>query len=128
MEILQVTCAIICFQEKVLVVQRSPTMKMPLKWEFPGGKIEVNETAEECVTREVFEELNIKIEIVQKLTSYIHQYPKNIIELNPFLTTYIGGEIILLEHLQYRLMEKDKLINLDWADADIPILNEYLNL
>tara|TARA_R110002124_G_scaffold163500_3_gene330844 strand:- start:261 stop:653 length:393 start_codon:yes stop_codon:yes gene_type:complete len=128
LKLIEVACAIICFQEKVLVVQRSPAMSLPLKWEFPGGKIETNETAEECIEREVFEELNIKIEIVKKLTSTIHRYPNILIQLNPFLTYYIGGEIILLEHVEYRLLENKKLIELDWADADIPILLEYLSL
>jgi 8-oxo-dGTP diphosphatase len=60
---IRVTCAIIEFAGKVLVVQRSKKMNLPLKWEFPGGKIEEGELEEECIVREIKEELNLDIEI-----------------------------------------------------------------
>ncbi len=67
MKTILVTCAIIQFDDKVLAVQRSKNMKLPLKWEFAGGKIEEGETEVECIKREILEELNIKIEIKEKL-------------------------------------------------------------
>jgi 8-oxo-dGTP diphosphatase len=56
-----VICAIIEYDAGVLVVQRSPSMKLPLKWEFPGGKLEDGETEEQCIIREIKEELDIVI-------------------------------------------------------------------
>lgn len=126
--IIKVTCAIIENKDLVLVVQRSSSMKHPLKWEFPGGKIENDETEEECVIREIKEELNLDIEILRRLTPSIFDYPNCSIELIPFLARQIGGKIILNEHSQYQYLEKDKLLNLDWSLADIPIVKEYLNL
>ena len=70
----KVTCALIGFGEKVLVVQRSEGMHLPLKWEFPGGKIERNETEEECVRREVKEELNIFMYVLSCLNLYLIDY------------------------------------------------------
>ena len=61
MKTIDVTCAIISFNNKILVVQRSENMKLPLKWEFPGGKIENGESEKECIKREIKEKLNIKI-------------------------------------------------------------------
>lgn len=58
---IQVTCAIIQSDGKILAVQRSEAMSLPLKWEFPGGKIDLGETAEKCLLREIKEELNIDI-------------------------------------------------------------------
>ncbi len=58
---LNVTCAIILFQNKILVTQRSESMKLPLKWEFPGGKLEPGESEEACIIREIKEELNLNI-------------------------------------------------------------------
>ena len=63
MKTINVTCAIINFDAKILAVQRSETMKLPLKWEFAGEKIESGESEIDCINREIFEELNIKIEI-----------------------------------------------------------------
>lgn len=128
MKKIQVTCAIILFNEKILVVQRSDKMKLPLKWEFPGGKIEKGEDKEDCIKREIKEELNIKIDLISQLTSSYYSYPKFSIELIPFIANYVGGEIKLAEHKNYLLLEKEKLKGLDWAEADIPILNEFLTL
>jgi 8-oxo-dGTP diphosphatase len=126
---LKVTCALITNpQNQVLAAQRSTTMSLPLKWEFPGGKIEAGETAEDCLIREIKEELNIEIQIVQSLPSNMHVYPQITIQLIPFICTQTGGEIILKEHAQYRWLRKNELLALDWADADVPIVEIYLNL
>ncbi|WP_223266346.1 (deoxy)nucleoside triphosphate pyrophosphohydrolase [Gelidibacter gilvus] len=126
MKIIPVTCALIHFGTKVLAVQRSETMKLPLKWEFAGGKIEAGESDIDCVKREVFEELNIHIEVKQRLTPVIHTYPDFKINLIPFVADYVSGDLKLKEHADYVLCEKDELRNLDWAEADIPIVAEYM--
>lgn len=126
MKIIPVTCAIILFDTKVLAVQRSKTMKLPLKWEFAGGKIELGETEIDCIKREIFEELNIHIEVKERLTPVSHQYPDFKIKLIPFTAEYVSGELKLKEHSNFVLANKEELINLDWAEADLPILKEYL--
>lgn len=123
-----VTCAIIENTDTVLVVQRSSTMSLPLKWEFPGGKIENGETEEECIIREIKEELNLEIEVSKRLCHSIFHYPNFSIELIPFLAIQIGGQIMLNEHADYKYLEKNELLNLVWAEADIPIVKEYLSL
>lgn len=128
MKTIQVTCALIDFNGKILVVQRSQSMDLPLKWEFPGGKIEKNETEEECIRREIKEELNIDIEIVHRLSPTIYNYPNQSIQLIPFLANYSGGELKLLEHRRFQWLPKKELLELDWAEADIPIVKEYLSL
>lgn len=126
MKTIAVTCALIHFENKILAVQRSLAMSLPLKWEFPGGKIEKDESAEDCVKREVLEELNIHIELRHPLTPVSHQYPDFKISLIPFIADYVSGDLKLTEHSKYRLMDKEKLIELDWAEADIPIVQEFL--
>jgi 8-oxo-dGTP diphosphatase len=125
---IKVTCAIIMFNKKILVVQRSENMKLPLKWEFPGGKIENGEEEEDCIRREIKEELNITIDLITRLSPSHYDYPTFSIELIPFVANYLDGEIKLTEHKQYLLLEKEDLARLDWAEADIPILNEFLKL
>jgi 8-oxo-dGTP diphosphatase len=126
--IIKVTCAIIENESRILVVQRSSTMSLPLKWEFPGGKIEYGESAEECIVREIKEELNIDIDVSNKLNSSVFDYPNFSIELIPFVAKQVGGQIRLSEHAEFKYLAKDELMNLDWADADIPIVKEYLSL
>ncbi len=128
MQQIKVTCAIILFNRRILVVQRSENMKLPLKWEFPGGKIENGEEEEDCIRREIKEELNIIIDLITRLSPSHYDYPTFSIELIPFVANYFDGEIKLAEHKQYLLLEKEDLAKLDWAEADIPILNEFLKL
>jgi len=128
MKTIPVTCAIIKFDNKTLAVQRSETMKLPLKWEFAGGKIELGESEIDCIKREIFEELNIHIEVKERLTPVIHQYPDFKIELIPFTAKYVSGELKLKEHSDFVLANKQELINLDWAEADLPILKEFIEL
>jgi len=128
MKTIPVTCAIIKFDNKTLAVQRSETMKLPLKWEFAGGKIELGESEIDCIKREIFEELNIQIEVKERLTPVIHQYPDFKIKLIPYTADYVSGELKLKEHANFVLVNKEELINLDWAEADLPILKEFIEL
>ncbi|MFT7252468.1 MAG: 8-oxo-dGTP diphosphatase [Flavobacterium sp.] len=125
---INVTCAIIIFGNKILAAQRSEKMKLPLKWEFPGGKVEEDENNEECIVREIKEEINVEIEIVKKLANSIYDYGAFKINLIPFIANYISGEIKLLEHKDYRLLDKSQLMNLDWAEADLPIVEELMKM
>ena len=125
---IEVTCSIIEHNNKILVTQRSEKMALPLKWEFPGGKVEKDETAEACLIREILEELHINIKIKRQLNSNTHQYSETkIIKLIPFICELVSGDIKLTEHANFLWLSKNELVNLDWAEADVPILNEYLN-
>ncbi|MDP3466779.1 MAG: (deoxy)nucleoside triphosphate pyrophosphohydrolase [Daejeonella sp.] len=125
---IQVSCAIIINPfDQVLVTQRSALMPLPLKWEFPGGKIEENETAEACLIREIKEELNIDIQITGSLPPNDHQYPDKLIRLIPFICQQTGGETVLKEHADYKWLDAKDLLDLDWAEADVPIVKRYLN-
>lgn len=125
---INVTCAIIRIDNKILVTQRSEKMKLPLKWEFPGGKLERNENEIECIKREIKEELNIEIDVLRNLSNNLHDYGAFAINLIPFVANYISGNIQLLEHKDYKLLKKNELLDLDWAEADLPIVKEFLKL
>lgn|SRR5690554_731073 len=124
----KVVCAIIHKQNKILAVQRSEKMVLPFKWEFPGGKIEHEESEVECIKREVKEELEIEIQVGQRLTPSLHEYPNFKIKLIPYMADYKSGSLKLNEHSQHLFLEKEELRELDWAEADIPIVNEYIKL
>ncbi|TVR90419.1 MAG: (deoxy)nucleoside triphosphate pyrophosphohydrolase [Saprospirales bacterium] len=128
MRTIKVTCAIIEVENKVLAVQRSEDMNLPFKWEFPGGKIEAGETPQKSIVREIKEELNLEIELVQALKPVVHDYPNQRVQLIPFIAKMVGGTLKLLEHKQYQLLERNQLRDLDWAEADIPVVKQYEKL
>lgn len=121
-----VTCAIIFKEGKILVAQRSASMKQALKWEFPGGKIETHETAEQCLLREIKEELNIEIEIIQQLDPHVYDYGSFSIQLMPFICKYLFGDVVLAEHIDYQWLLKEQLPALDWAPADVAVVEAIM--
>ena len=99
---------------------------MPLKWEFPGGKVEGGESLEDCLKREIKEELGVEIELIEHLPSNFHKYSNVKLELIPFRCSLKTFEIVLLEHFQIQWLSILKLQELDWAEADVPIINHYI--
>ncbi len=124
---INVTCAIILNDRKeVFVAQRSSTMHLPLKWEFPGGKVEDGESLRDCLIREIKEEFDMTIGIISQLPANKHEYTDKTIKLIPFLCSWIAGDISPKEHAGYKWLEPKNLLDLDWAEADIPIVKNYL--
>lgn len=124
---IHVTCAIIERDDLVLATQRSAAMSMPYKWEFPGGKIDPGESAEECLRREIREEIGIEIDISRNMRACTHQYPSFTITLYPFVCTIEKGQPVLHEHADLIWLRPTELHTLDWAEADIPVLTAYLS-
>jgi 8-oxo-dGTP diphosphatase len=125
MKHIHVACAIIEKNGKVLATQRSASMSMPMKWEFPGGKIDVGESPEECLRREVGEEIGVTVNVVQSLSPHTHRYDTFTVTLYPFVCTISSGEIILHEHAALRWLKPEELHILAWVDADPPIIDKY---
>ena len=120
-----VACAIIERDGKILAVQRSELMDLPLKWEFPGGKIHQGEPPEQCVVREVSEELNLQIAVSRLLSPVSHDYPDFSVTLYPFICSIVSGEITLHEHKALLWLSPSELFSLDWLAADFPIISTY---
>lgn len=118
-------CAIIEQSGKVLAAQRSEIMTLPLKWEFPGGKIEPGETAAGCLARELHEELGIAVILEKALPSVTHDYPDFTVTLYPFICKVSEGNITPHEHSAIAWVEPLRMMELDWAAADLPLIREY---
>jgi 8-oxo-dGTP diphosphatase len=103
-------------------------MAMPLKWEFPGGKIKAGETPEDCLRREIAEELNVSIAVHQSLAPVTHAYPAFTITLYPFICSIAAGDIKLREHAAVAWLPRNQLFTLDWAEADLPVVDAYCRL
>lgn len=125
---LKVTCAIIIKEGRILVTQRSEQMKHPLKWEFPGGKLNQNESEEDCIRREIKEELDIEISVIRKLSPQYFDYGDKQIFLLPFIAEHFKGTLKLTEHRDYKWADKPELRNFDWVQADVLVVEEFLKL
>ena len=123
---LHVACAIIEKEGKVLAAQRGATMILPLKWEFPGGKIEAGESPEECLVRELREELGVTVFIGAALSRATHVYADFTVTLYPYTCRLSGGLITMHEHHALKWIEPARMPELDWAAADLPVICEYM--
>jgi len=122
-----VTCAVIRNEEGlVLAVRRGPGMGNAGKWEFPGGKTRPGEDHEECIIREIDEELGMDIVICGRLEAVEHDYGNKQIRLIPFICDTLESQPLLREHDHYRWMEPDRLTTLDMTAADIPVADQYV--
>ena len=123
---IHVTCAIIERDGLVLAARRSAVMSMPLKWEFPGGKINPGESLQDCLCRELLEEIGIHVILHAALPSHTHHYPEGTVTLYPFVCAIDSGEIVLHEHAAIAWLPPERLQELDWAEADLPVIASYL--
>ena len=115
---IEVCCAIIVKRSKILAVQRGPKSSHPWKWEFPGGKTDSHETSEQCIIREIEEELILNIEVINQLTSVEFDYGNMQIRLVPFVCQILSGEINLTEHVAQCWFTFEEWETLDWLEAD----------
>ncbi len=122
---IDVACAIIEKGGRVLAARRSESMLLPLKWEFPGGKIESWETASACLQREIQEELGIDIAVGTPLPRSDWRYTDFCITLHPFVCSVAGEAIHPVEHKEVRWVEPAHLHELDWAEADVSVVQSY---
>jgi len=120
--ILHVVGAAIVHAERCLVAQRSHTMALPLKWEFPGGKLEPNETPQAALVREIREELGVTICVGPLLGIGKAQAGRKLIALDVYAATLVAGTPVAREHAQLRWVVADELSAFDWAEADIPVI------
>lgn len=125
---IKVVCAVILREDKILITQRSEKMKLPLKWEFPGGKVEEGENEKEALIREIKEELKINIFPKERIASHIHDYGSFKINLIAFSCDHLSGKIELTEHRDFKFVNYKDLISFDLAEADLPILPELKNI
>ena len=118
-----VVAAIIKKDNHFLIVKRNRKKHLGLKWEFPGGKVQENETFEEALIREIKEELNIKISLQDKLAEEKYKDEKIDIVLHYFLCTQEDGTIELNEHEDLAWVEKKDFDKYDFAEGDSNILS-----
>jgi len=116
-----VTAAIIEHNGRYLLARRSEGQNLAGFWEFPGGKIEANETPEDCLIRELREELHLETRVLEYFCNSVYHYEKGSINLMAYLTEILDGEIQLTVHDEVGWFLPPEMFKLNLAPADIPI-------
>lgn len=129
MKQVHVAAAVIIREGKILCVQRGENKLeyISKKWEFPGGKVELGEELNTTIKREILEELKLQISVREFLIQVNHEYPDFKLKMDTFVCEIESGEPVLTEHLDYKWLNKNELLQLDWAAADIPIVEKLLS-
>ena len=127
---IKVVAALICKDNKILIARRATGDPNVLgKWEFPGGKVEANESEEAAIEREIKEEFELTVKAKRFLINNICEYPEKKIDLRLYECEYLSGEFCLHDHFEYKWVELTKLIDFDLAPADVPlaryVMEEY---
>ncbi|EHQ90867.1 (deoxy)nucleoside triphosphate pyrophosphohydrolase [Desulfosporosinus youngiae] len=127
-KIKEVTAAVILKDNCVLIAQRSAGDKLAGKWEFPGGKTEPGETPQECLKREIKEELEVDIEVLNFFAESIYTYQSGTIKLMAFWCKWIAGDLTLKVHSKIVWVKRSELNLYDFAPADIPLAEKLRQL
>ena len=127
MKKIKVLCGLIFNSQNQLLITRRGSGDFKGKWEFPGGKLEENETEEQCLKREIFEELNIDINVDYFLMNNSHSYPTFTVELISYVSTIRNGDIELFDHDKYEWVEINRLKEFDFLDGDLPIIEKIIS-
>ncbi len=123
MKNIHVSAAIIMKDNKIFVTQRGYG-EFKDWWEFPGGKIEEGETPEECLKREIKEELKADINIDKYLCTVEYDYPNFHLKMECFICSLIYGHLELVEAEDAKFITKDQLDNIDFLPADLLVAKE----
>lgn len=126
MNVFKITAAVIEKDGKVLIAKRHKGDHHGGKWEFPGGKVEHGETPEQCLKRELKEELDIEAEIGEFICSSDFAYMLVPMELLVFKARYLSGEVKALDHDELRWVDPGDLADYDFAKADIKVVTKLM--
>ncbi|MDF2905045.1 MAG: (deoxy)nucleoside triphosphate pyrophosphohydrolase [Herbinix sp.] len=123
MKTIEVVAAIIERGDKILATQRGYG-EWKGYWEFPGGKMELGETRQEALVREIAEELDTIIEVIEYIETVEYDYPSFHLKMHCFLCRIIAGKMVLKEHDAARWLAKDELESVNWLPADVGLIKK----
>jgi 8-oxo-dGTP diphosphatase len=125
MDTIKVTCGLVLDADRVFICRRKPGKSLAGFWEFPGGKVEVGESYEECLTRELLEELDMEVQILKPFETNAHDYDAFSIELISFLCRLNSSTYRMIDHDEYQWVRPSELMDLKLAPADVPIAEAF---
>ena len=121
---IEVTAAIICKEGKFLICQRPKGKNCELLWEFPGGKIEPGETGEQCIVREIQEELGVTLRVLRKLTDVVYEYPDRTVHLHFYVTEIESGGLVRKEHNAFAWITEADIPDYQFCPVDTKMLSQ----
>lgn len=122
-KVIRVVGAVIEKDGLILCAQRGKDKALGGFWEFPGGKIEADETPQQALEREIKEELLCEVRIKNKIVTAEHEYDFGIVDLTTFYCELVSGEPRITEHETIEWLPVSELDSLEWAPADIPTID-----
>ena len=129
MKTIKVVAAIIIDKDRVFATQRGYG-DFTGGWEFPGGKVEIDEKPEEAIVREIQEELDTEIEVMGFLDTVEYDYPEFHLSMDCFVCRIKSGKLVLKEHKDSMWLTRENLYSVDWLPADkvlIPQIELYFS-
>ncbi|MCK8521474.1 (deoxy)nucleoside triphosphate pyrophosphohydrolase [Aquimarina sp. D1M17] len=124
---IKVVCGIIYKDNKIFLCRRNSEKQLAGYWEFPGGKIEINEKPEQALIRELYEEISMSVKVLNYFAKVTHKYEKITIELIAYKCEFIEAEFKLTDHDLYEWLDVHQIKNKKLAPADVPILQKLLH-
>ena len=125
MKVIEVVAAIIKKEDKIFITRRSYGEFTDM-WEFPGGKIELGETREEALIREIKEELELDINNLEYLTTVEYDYPNFHLTMHCFICEICGGKLNLNAHNDAKWVSLDELSKEKWVPADVKVVEKLV--
>ena len=125
-KIINVVAAAIERDGKIFCAQRPEGKSLGGFWEFPGGKLEIGESPEQALVREIKEELNSEIEIISYINEASYDYDFGTVVMKTYHAKLVSGNLELLEHQNSIWLASDELDTLNWAPVDRPAV-EFLS-
>ena len=129
MKTINVVAAIIIKDNKIFATQRGYG-EFKDGWEFPGGKVEQGEAPENAIVREIKEELDTVIEVIEYFDTVEYDYPNFHLSMKCYICTVVSGKLELLEHEAAKWLDNDSLDSVAWLPADLGLvdkLKDYLS-
>ncbi len=123
---MDVGCALIVRGEELLIAQRKPGSNLAGYWEFPGGKREKDESLEECLVREVWEELGVSIRPRKLICQEVHEMPDRFLDLYFYVCDWVSGKPVKKDCHDFRWVLPEELVKFTFPPADNSLIRELI--
>ena len=127
MDLIKVVCGIVYKNDKVFICRRKPSKHLGGFWEFPGGKIDKGESNEDSLKRELMEELQMEVDVIEYFDSSKYDYKNFSIELIAYNCNLRNWNVHLTDHDLYEWVTPDEILNWKFGPADIPLAKKIKN-
>ena len=122
-----VSAALLEIDGKILIARRKADDHQAGKWEFPGGTLESDETPQDCLEREMYEEFGITVVVGRFFGESVYYYDHGAIRLMAYRAVWESGKMIINDHADVRWVPPEQMAEYDFAPADMPLVKKWLH-